>query len=231
MPNIVKNTTFPGLLDLLAPHSCRGCGRIGSILCDRCKNNIINAHSNICPKCKTTKTNAKCSNCPNLPPTYIIGERSGTLSELVHNLKYQSVRAAAKPLAELLDVIIPEFKGKIVIVPLPTIAKHIRTRGLDHTYLVAKSFANLRGKNYQVKPLLLRNQNTVQVGTDQKTRQRQASSAYKINPKIKVDKNTTYLLLDDVWTTGASLRAGEKKLREAGAKTIKLVILALSRID
>ena len=41
MPNIVKNTTLPSLLDILAPHSCRGCGRIGNVLCNRCKNNII----------------------------------------------------------------------------------------------------------------------------------------------------------------------------------------------
>ncbi|MBR2767237.1 ComF family protein [Candidatus Saccharibacteria bacterium] len=231
MPIIVKNTTFPGLLDLLAPHSCRGCGRIGSVLCDCCKNNIIKTHVDICPKCKAKKTKAKCSNCPNLPSTYIVGERSGPLGNLIHNLKYQSVRAAAKPLAELLDATLPAIKDKVVIVPLPTITKHIRTRGLDHTYLIAKNLAKLRGKNYQVKPILLRNQNTVQVGTDQKTRLKQADSAYKINPRIIIDKNTTYLLLDDVWTTGASLRASEKKLREAGAKKIKLAVLALSRID
>ena len=231
MPNNVKNTTFPGLLDLLAPHSCRGCGHIGSALCDCCKNNILKTHVNICPKCKTKKPASICPNCLDLPPTHIIGERSGPLGDLIHDFKYQSIRAAAKPLAKLLDEVLPKIKGKVIIVPLPTITKHIRARGLDHTYLVAKNLAKLRGKNYQVKPLLLRNQNTVQVGTDQKTRLKQAESAYKVNPKIKINKTTTYLLLDDVWTTGASLKAGTKKLRKAGAKKIELAILALSRID
>ena len=221
MPNIVKNTTFPGLLDLLAPHSCRGCGRTGSVLCDCCKKNMIKARANICPK----------SEAKNLPPLYVVDERSGPLGQLIHDLKYQSVRAAAHPLAELLDATLPKFKGNIIIVPLPTINKHIRTRGLDHTYLIAKKLAKLRGKNYQVQPLLLRNQDTVQVGTDQKTRLRQAGSAYKINPKIKIDQKSTYLLLDDVWTTGASMKAAVKRLQESGASKIKLAVLALSRID
>ena len=221
MPNIVKNTTFPGLLDLLAPHSCRGCGRTGSVLCDCCKKNLIKTHVDICPKNKPKK----------FPPIYIVGERSGPLGQLVHDLKYQSVRAAANPLAELLDAALPKFKSNIIIVPLPTINKHIRTRGLDHTYLVAKKLAKLRGKNYQVKPLLLRNQDTVQVGTDQKTRLRQADSAYKINPKLKINPKSTYLLLDDVWTTGASMKAAVKRLQESGASKIKLAILALSSLD
>ena len=231
MSNNVKNTTLPGLLDLLAPHSCRGCGHIGSVLCDCCKNDIIKTHVDVCPKCKAKKPTSICPNCLDLPPTHIVGERSGPLGDLIHGFKYQSIRAAAKPLAKLLDEILPKIKGEVVIVPLPTITKHIRARGLDHTYLVAKNLAKLRGKNYQVKPLLLRNQNTVQVGTDQKTRLKQAESAYKVNPKIKINQTTTYLLLDDVWTTGASLEASTKKLREAGAKKIELAILALSRID
>jgi len=221
MPNIVKNTTFPGLLDLLAPHSCRGCSRTGSVLCDCCKKNLIKTHTNTCPKNGAKK----------LPPIYVVGERSGPLGQLVHDLKYQSVRAAARPLAELLDATLPKLKGSVIIVPLPTIHKHIRSRGLDHTYLVAKKFAKLRGKNYQVQPLLLRNQDTVQVGTDQKTRLKQASSAYKINPKIKTNQQSTYLLLDDVWTTGASMKAAVKRLQESGAKKIKLAILALSSLD
>lgn len=167
----------------------------------------------------------------NFPPIYIVGERSGPLGQLIHDLKYQSVRSAARSLAELMDAILPQFKGDVIIVPLPTIDRHIRTRGLDHTNLVAKHLAKLRGKNYQTQPLLLRDQNTIQVGTDRKTRLKQAKSAYKINPKVKINKESTYLLLDDVWTTGSSMKAATKKLQESGAKKIKIAILTLSSLN
>lgn len=229
MPNIVKNTTFPNLLDLLAPHSCRGCGHLGNVLCNCCKKNILNQHQNLCPQCKAHKTTSKCKKCKSLPPTYIVGERSDLLGSLIHDLKYNSVHAIAKALAELLDLSLPKINGTVIIVPLPTIDKHIRTRGLDHTYLIAKNLAKIRG--YQVQRLLLRNKNTIQVGTDRQTRISQADTAYGINPKIAIDPKTTYLLLDDVWTTGASMQSATKKLRQSGAKNISLAILALSRIN
>lgn len=211
MRYIVKNTTKINIFDLIAPHSCRGCGALGSILCERCKNNL-----------KQTKIPTKkgCSCC--------IGQRDNVLAKLIHDYKYNSTRAAGPVLAELLNERIPIIEGSVVIVPLPTISRHIRERGLDHTLKIAKKLAKLRGKNYQVKQLLIRNKNTVQVGTNRKTRIAQAQEAYKIVPNLKIDKSATYILFDDVWTTGASMTAAKKKLRDAGASKIITSVLAIS---
>ena len=227
MPFIVKNTTLPGLLDLTSPHSCRGCGHIGSPFCECCKNHIIMNHKNVCPNCKNKKTHSLCKNCKNLPPIYIVSSRNTILGELIHDYKYHSVRALARPLAELMDSALPKDLPKnSIIIPLPTATHHIRTRGLDHTMKIAKNLGQIR--HLPVKQLILRNKNTVQVGTDKKTRLAQASSAYILNPKIKINQNTTYILLDDVWTTGASLMAGEKLLKTAGTKNIRIAVLAYS---
>ena len=86
MLNIVKNTTFISPLDLLAPHSCRGCGAIGTILCDCCKNNIISHPLNLCPKCKHKIPTGNCSNCKDLPPTFVVGKRSELIGTLIHDL-------------------------------------------------------------------------------------------------------------------------------------------------
>lgn len=231
MPKIVKNTTFPDLLDLLAPHSCRGCGSMGNILCNRCKKYILENNHNLCPICKTPTKNGICKNHQKtLPPTFIVGERSELLGTLIHDFKYQSVRALAKPLAELLFQILPTPAQNTIIVPLPTISKHIRTRGLDHTYLIAKQLAKLH-PYYHTQKLLIRAKDTVQVGSDLKTRQIQATTAYTLNPKYQIDPSTTYILLDDVWTTGASLLSATKMLRQAGANQLQLAILSLSRIN
>ena len=209
MPNIVKNTTLPSLLDLLVPHSCRGCGHIGNILCDRCKNNIILENSSV--EFKIPKS---------FPPIFIVGQRIGLLNNLIQDLKYHSTRAIAKTLAIILHQTLPYFESPVTIVPLPTISKHIHSRGLDHTMLISKHLAKIR--HYKVRKILVRGQNTVQVG---------AAKAYSINSTIKIDPDTTYILFDDVWTTGASMKAAVKKLRQAGAKKITVAILAVGSID
>ena len=226
----VKITTFPSLLDLLAPHSCLGCGRLGSILCDRCKNYILAQHSNICPNCKKPRSSNKCSHCKNLPPIYIVGSRHELLDNLIHTYKYDSVRALSKIFAELLDQILPQdLPQNTCIVPLPTSTKHIRERSLDHTLLIAKHLAKLR--HFQVRPILERNKNTVQVGASRTTRLAQATDAYIINHNFKPDSNTTYLLLDDIWTTGASMLSALQKLHSAGAKNVQIALLAYSELS
>ncbi len=228
MSNIVKITTIPNLFDIIAPHSCRGCGHIGSPLCDCCKKYIIKRHQNFCPNCKTQNIYGICQKCSNLPPTFVVDRRNSLIGTLAEDYKFLSNRSLANSLSDILDQIIPDIKGDVVIVPLPTNTKHIRERGLDHTFLLAKKLARLRGKNYSVQKLLSRAHNTTQVGTNKKQRRAQAEKAYSINLKITINSEKTYLLLDDIWTTGASMKSALKKLREAGASKVIIALLAVS---
>lgn len=197
-------------MDLLFPHSCRGCGLTGEALCECCKNNII--------KCRVDL---------NKPNFYAVSSRDGLLDDLIHEYKYQSVRALARPLAELLNAILPnDLPKNSIIVPLPTATNHIRVRGFDHTYKIAKNLSKIRG--YKVEKLLVRNKNTVQVGASKKERLTQASLAYALNPKIAIKKDSTYILFDDVYTTGASIKAAKTLLEKAGIKNIKVALLAYS---
>lgn len=229
MSFIVNITTLPNLLDLISPSSCRGCGLLGEPLCARCKNYILNQHQDICPICKTKQENHLCKNHPHLPPVYVLGERSGLLDQIIQEYKYNTVRSLAKPLAKMVNAILPAFEEQTILVPLPTSFKHIRERGFDHTLLIAKQLAKIH--HLKVQKLLLRVNNTTQVGSDRETRLTQAKSAYKINSKLDINPHATYLLFDDIWTTGASMDSAVKKLQQAGVLKIIIVLLAVSRLD
>lgn len=165
----------------------------------------------------------KCPNCETeLLGLWAVGWREGALKKLVSEFKYESVRAVGEVLAEMLDEVIPNLKkilpegADVVVVPLSTIGKHVRQRGLDHTLILARKLAKKRG--WKCEQILARAADTVQVGAKAKERREQAERAYAA--VRAVDARKWYLLLDDVWTTGASMRAAERVLREAGAEKV-----------
>ncbi len=228
----VKNTTKVGLLDLFCPHICRGCGALGSVFCECCKKYMLERQQNVCPICKqkVEKGEEKCRECEIPFRRFYVGSyREGALAKMIREYKYQSVRAIEQVLLELLFKAVPEDLGveaeRIVVVPLPTIGKHVRQRGLDHTKILAKKLAKRRG--WQCEMVLERAADTVQVGTSAAERAKQAEQAYRVARKIDVEK--TYLLLDDVWTTGASMLAAAKTMQEAGVENLVGVILATGK--
>lgn len=165
----------------------------------------------------------KCPNCETeMLGLFAVGWREGVLKKLVSEFKYESVRTVGEVLTEMLDETIPDLSvvlpegAEVVVVPLPTIGKHVRKRGLDHTLILARKLAKKRG--WKCGRILERAADTVQVGAKAKERQEQAKRAYEVSRKV--DSGKYYLLLDDVWTTGASMKAAEQVMREAGAKKV-----------
>ena len=213
----VKNTTFFGPLDLLCPYSCKGCGRLGTVLCGCCKNYL-------CCR-KNLDLVRKKLEVEEFEKVWGYSVREGFLDSLIKEYKYGPVRGNGVILAELLDEAIPDDLGEVVVVPLPTIRRHIRERGFDHAKYMAKGLARRRG--WRCSSLLIRANNTVQVGASQTERLAQALSAYRAREgRIEADK--AYLLVDDVWTTGSSMRAAAMELRRAGASKVYGAVVAVS---
>ena len=104
------------------------------------------------------------------------------------------MRSCATVFADLFFKMFGTFASGKVLIPLPTIEKHIRSRGFDHTTLLARRIMWRCGG--RCERLLRRQNNTVQVGANAEMRQRQAASAYAL--AAAVDKKTEYVLLDDV---------------------------------
>src|SRR5690606_35823171 len=112
-------------------------------------------------------------------------------------------------------------------VPIPTIDRHIRQRGYGHMELVARELSRLR--DYRAEVILGRIGSSVQHGADKATRQRQAKRAF--NLRRHPPTTAPLLLIDDVYTTGATLRAATKLLRQHTEAPIYVAVTSRQLLD
>jgi ComF family protein len=217
------------LLAYIAPHSCCSCGNLGTVLCQICKNDIVSDPFSCCLLCLGPTMDGdlckKCQTTTGISGGWCVGTRQGHLKALLDRYKFDSARQAGRLCGELLSEQLPEFPESFTVVPVPTSPAHQRTRGFDHTALVARRFAELRQLPYQ--QALTR----VDSGTQHfKTRTERLQTAAR-GLGVRGNVPETVLLVDDIYTTGATLMACAGKLREHGVKQLFVAVIARQVLD
>lgn len=224
----VKNTMLDSLLSVISPHLCYSCGKIGSLLCDNCKYNIGYDNLNICIACGgVCGARGVCGGCTtNFTRAWHVGDRTDELRRLIDDYKFENVKAAHRVLAELLSNKIGILPSSVTVVPVPTISSHIRQRGYDHAYLLAKKLAQLQ--NLNIHTILERASNAEQRGASRKDRHIRAKTAFKAKRPLK---GGLYLVVDDIVTTSATLHFTAKTLLDAGADEVWVAVVARQPLD
>lgn len=202
------------VLNFLFPQKCVGCGKKNEILCQECLKRIdypaFLKYNNIFAASDYDDE---------------IGKKAVWL------LKYRGVKQIAKPLAELIKQRIWEkikFKDAMII-PIPLSRARMRERGFNQAELIAKYLtSDVDGKNigcltnvlYKIKETA----SQVSVKNREERLNNLKGSFGVKNPELIKNKNI--VLIDDVSTTGATIREAAKVLREAGAKKIIALVVA-----
>lgn len=217
------------LLSFIAPHHCCGCGQTGALLCDYCKYDIMTDRSVGCIVCGGPSPAGICST-HRVPyaKAWVVAERSGPLKTMLDTMKFEFARAGAIEAGRLLAEVLPDIPRDVVVVPVPTIAPHIRERGYDHAYLIARTFA--RAKGLKCQQLLERRTNTKQVGATKRQRLKQAEVAFR-GRHVGDQMHGTYLVIDDIVTTAATAHYAAKVLRDAGADEVWFAAVARQPLD
>lgn len=154
------------------------------------------------------------------------GIYSDALREAIHHLKFSRLKRLAKPLGRFLQELpVPEMDG---IVPVPLSKKSLRERGFNQTLLLARVLsAHLKIPVYM--DTLHKKRDTVpQIELGAKERLSNLKNAFGVRGDLN---GLRLILMDDVMTTGATVRECSKAVMKAGAREVIVVTVARSKME
>ena len=233
-----------GLTDLVFAPTCLGCGAAlptaaaERLVCGRCWSRVRPLPEPRCERCWNPHppgpSPPPCPLCATLPAALRVvrsaGVMEGPLRELVHALKYGGWTALAAPLAQRLAALPlpPDVQEEARLVcPVPLGRARRRQRGYNQAELLAAAFARQTGR--ACRPELLRRTRATSSQTALHPAERRANvaGAFGVPPPLEPDLQGEHVLLvDDVWTTGATALACSAALRAAGARVVSVLTLA-----
>jgi ComF family protein len=224
------------LFDLLYPPVCLNCKSSDSWLCPDCLAKIEYIHPPICERCGTAKPDGDrhCEQCRNNPLLSIDGIRAAayfeneSLRPAIHFLKYKNHKVVAAILAEILADACRRFDlSGDVIVPVPLHITRYRERGYNQSELLARQLGRLLNRPVDTTTLARVRKTRSQMELGAGERHQNVADAFAcINDSLA---GQVVLLIDDVCTTGSTLDACAKALKQTGGAFVWGVTLAKAR--
>jgi ComF family protein len=156
-----------------------------------------------------------------------LGPYEGGLRTLIHELKYRGRRRVAGRLADLL-VALPQVRDLVhraVLVPVPLHPRREGERGFNQAQLLAGEVARRAGLEPPRLALVRRKDTAPQTGLSAARRRSNVAGAFAVRRRAQV-AGRVVVLVDDVMTTGATVRACARALREAGAAEVRVLTVA-----
>jgi ComF family protein len=214
-------------------------------ICTNCSGTYMAVESPICSTCGVVFESREgedhdCGECLNAPKRFKIARSAGVYDKVlmaaIHCLKYKEKIQLARPLGVLLFMAFCRYwnKGNInLIVPVPLHKRKFRSRGFNTSFLFVKEWAFITKALNGALPvipvagdILVRKRWTEpQTGLGRKERLQNIKNAFGVRDSSKI-KGEKILLVDDVYTTGATANECAKVLMRAGAASVDVLTLA-----
>lgn len=212
-----------GMLDLLFPPECGGCGRVGSRWCVDCQKRVNILNGILCDICGLPRDKAGvCDVCLSERPHFRALRAWAVFDEPVqtalHKLKYRRDISMGDSLASQMVTFMHDLNWQIdLIVPIPLGRQRYRERGYNQVGMIAKPLALALNMRYAPNELLRRKETRSQVGLTKVERRANVQNAFQAGVGV-IGK--TVLVMDDVSTTGSTLSSSAEALYSAGAKDV-----------
>lgn len=187
------------IIDWIYPKKCLGCGAIGRYFCLNCQRGIGWRGESL--------------------------EYQGIVRRAIKEIKY---RGTYDLVAELVEIWAPKRpENEILVTSVPMWRGKRIKRGYNQAELIAKEVARRWGVEY--RELLIRRRETRPMyGLDRKSRRLNVDNAFSIitNDQLTITKDQKVILIDDVWTSGATMRECVQVLKQAGWEKVFPMALA-----
>jgi ComF family protein len=212
-------------------------------LCPECRCNFMPVESPICSVCGFVFESREgndhlCGNCIEHPRRFgkarAFGLYDGTLMEVIHSFKYKEKVQLARPLEELLFYVFLRnwnIDDIDLVVPVPLHLKRFRKRGFNQAYLLIRDWPEIAVKyNAGMEQTVCRDALSRIVSTQPQTGLGRKERMENIKGVFSADKSKVegkrILLVDDVYTTGATADECAKAVLEGGAVSADVLTLA-----
>jgi len=231
------------VLDFLLPTSCSYCnGPVGNsgipYFCSACWMDFAPLSGPVCPRCGSPfdspetlshSPEHECGPCRRYPPRFdqalAVGYFEGPLREAIHQYKYRPCRSLGRPLGSWMAGKVRQLTELDMVMPVPLHPTRLRQRGFNQALLLAHQMCEkndiplLCDNLYRVRPT------RPQVELTGEERLKNVAGAFALRRPDAV-KDRSVMIIDDVFTTGATLNECAAVLKEAGAAQVVALTLA-----
>jgi ComF family protein len=191
--------------------------------CRACRTPFVDSYPldehDLCTICRESQVN--------FDAAYSFGSYDGPLRQLIHLFKYAKVESLAAPLSRFLFQAMPLEQHFDLAIAMPMHWRKRWERGFNQAELLAKPLAKRCG--LKMSTALRRKRYTkAQAGLTETQRRENLKGSFSVRSTEQI-AGKRILLVDDVFTTGATLRSAAGALKDAGASHV--TALTLARVD
>ena len=235
-------SVLAGLIDLIFPPKCIECGALVTSdtavpICEECFAEITFIESPLCLCCglpfkAETAGDHLCGECITSKQYFSLARAVGiydkVLLEAVHRFKYNrnitTGRALGKLMAGHAFPLFDPWRYNL-IVPVPLHPKRLRQRGFNQAVILAKELANKYAFELALNFLQRSIDTLPQFNLGRAERHSNVKGAFSVFRQARID-GRNIILVDDIFTTGNTVRECARVLLEAGAKEVAVLTLA-----
>lgn len=228
------NTILKSAINIIIPHMCQLCGsQTDDYICVNCKQDINFISGSVCTRCgmpfiSKESSNHLCSGCIKKKSPFkmarSIAEYNGVLLDAIHKLKYNGKTSLAKPLGLIMADGL-HLDNYNIIVPVPLHKKRLKERGFNQSLLLAREISKKHNIPIDYLNLKRIRWTEPQINLKGEERLKNVKGSFAVE-NARVFKNKNILLIDDVYTTGATVKECSKVLKKTGAKGVFVLTLA-----
>ena len=184
------------IIDWIYPKKCLGCQRSGRYFCLECQRGIRRRGESL--------------------------EYRGIVRHGIKEIKYRGLYDLTSELVDIWRPKKPEFN--VLVTSVPMWKRKRWWRGYNQAELIAKEVARRWGVEY-IETLVRNRETKPMYGLKKGERLENVKDAFVLSPKLEI-RNKTLVLIDDVWTSGATIEECVRVLNRAGWK--KVIPMALA---